>query len=157
MKQLFVILLLSIFTSAAFAQGNKDRDHKADFEQYKAKRVSYMTEKMSLTPSEAQKFWPIYNQFDEQRNKLHQDRRDMERRVKDNPESISEKECKVLNEKLVGLFQKEADLMKLYNDRFLAVLPAKKVVLIGPLENEFRFKMIREFRQKEREQAPPRP
>ncbi|WP_163717312.1 hypothetical protein [Mangrovibacterium lignilyticum] len=149
MKKLFVFILLTVFSLGSFAQPQKDK--QKDWEQYKAKRVSFMTEKMQLTPDEAQKFWPLYNEFDKARWDCHERRRDLEREVKDKYDSISDADFKKMNQEIVNLYLKEAQLVKTYNDQFLKVLPVKKVILVGPTENEFRFKMIREFRQKERD------
>lgn len=150
MKQLIVFLLAVTCSFSVFAQGHGKQE---DFELYKAKRVSYMTEKMQLTPQEAQQFWPIYNEFDRLRNQTHEKRRELERKAKENYDKLTEADFKKLNAEIVALSLKECGMMKTYNDKFLAVLPAKKVILIGPTENEFRFKMIREFRQKEKEDA----
>lgn len=148
MKQLYILLFALIVSVPAFSQGP---NRQADFELYKAKRVSYMTEKMQLTPDEAQKFWPIYNEYDRLRMECHDKRRDLERRIKENYDRMSESDFKKLNSETVALSVRECELTKTYNDKFLSVLPAKKVVLIGPSENEFRFKMIREFRQREKD------
>ena len=150
MKNLAIVLLLCLLSLGSFAQPHKDKQE--DFELYKAKRVSYMTEKMQLTPEEAQKFWPIYNEFDKARWECHEKRRSLEREVKDNYSSISEADSQKMNQEIVSLYLKEAQLVKTYNDQFLKVLPAKKVILIGPTEDEFRFKMIREYRQKKEEE-----
>lgn len=151
MKQLLLLLLAVSYSVSVDAQGHGKQE---DFELYKAKRVSYMTEKMQLSPQEAQKFWPIYNEYDRLRGECHEKRRELERKAQNNYDKLSEADFKKLNAEIVALSQKECGLTKTYNDKFLTVLPAKKVILIGPTENEFRFKMIREFRQKEKENNP---
>ena len=57
---LFLVVFLSIttFVSAQRGGGGKNR-----MESY---RIAYITDKLSLTPEEAQRFWPIYNQFRDQ-------------------------------------------------------------------------------------------
>ena len=152
MKHFTVLLIAVIYSIPVFAQGHGKQE---DFELYKAKRVSYMTEKMQLSPEEAQKFWPIYNEFDRLRGEYHEKRRNLERKAQENYDKLSEADFKKLNAEIVELSVKECSLVKTYNDKFLEVLPAKKVILIGPTENEFRFKMIREFRQKEKENNTP--
>lgn len=151
MKHFTVLLIAVICSISVFAQGHGKQE---DFELYKAKRVSYMTEKMQLTPQEAQKFWPIYNEFDKLRWECHEKRRDLERKVKDNYDKFSDSDFKKMNSEMVALSVKECELVKTYNAKFLEVLPVKKVILIGPTENEFRFKMIQEFRKKEKENNP---
>ncbi len=149
MKNVLVILVSLFLSLSSFAQHpGKDKE---EFERYKAQRISYMTEKMELTPEEAQKFWPIYNEYDSQRGELHFKKRNLERRVKDEFDKLSTKDFEKINNEIVSIYMQEAELVKTFNERFKKVLPVSKVVLIGPTENEFRFKMIREFRNKERE------
>lgn len=147
MKNILVLLIALLTTVGCFAQ----RWNQDDFERYKAQRVSYMTEKMKLTTDEAQKFWPIYNDFDNQRGELHFKKRELERKVQDEFDKLSKKDFEAINAEIVSTFLKEAELAKTFNDKFKQVLPISKVVLIGPTENDFRFKMIREYRQRERE------
>ncbi len=149
MKKSVLIITLLLLTVSLFAQPGKGKHD--DFEKYKALKVSYMTEKLELTPQEAQQFWPIYNEFEKKRYDFHRDRRDLENRIKNNYSSYSEEEFKRFSYEMVDQFRKEYELMKEYNEKFLRVLPAKKVVMISPVENDFRYKMIREFREKEKE------
>ena len=148
MKTLHILICL-LFASAATMAQNKFKQE--DFDQFKAQKISFMTERMELTPEEAQKFWPIFNEFEKKRIETHQKRRELEKKVKDNFDKYSESEFKKLSYEIVDQTIKESDLLKEYHEKFLRVLPAKKVVMLGQIENEFRFKMIRDYRQRERE------
>jgi len=147
MQKIIITIGLFLFIAGAFAQPGKGKHE--DFEKYKAMKVSFMTEKLELTPEEAQQFWPIYNEFEKKLFEFHHGRRDMEKKVKENYNNYSEAEFRKISYDMVDRFRKEYDLMKEYNEKFLKVLPAKKVVMIGPVENDFRFMMIRDFRDKE--------
>jgi len=131
MKKLLILLVVTICTCAAYAQPPQKDKHE-DFEIYKAKRVSYMTEKLQLTPLEAQKFWPLYNEFDQKRGDCHRQRRELEDQVRDKYDSLTDQDFKRMNTEIVNLYLQEANLVKKYNDQFLTVLPAKKVILVGP-------------------------
>jgi len=41
-------------------------------ERIKAQKVAFITERLNLSPEEAQKFWPIYNSFENKANKIRQ-------------------------------------------------------------------------------------
>lgn len=148
MKKIIITIGLFFFIVSIFAQPGKGKHE--DFEKYKAMKISYMTEKLELTPQEAQQFWPIYNEFEKKLFEFHHGRRDMEKKVKENYNTYSEDEFRRISYEMVDQFRREYDLMKEYNEKFLKVLPAKKVVMIGPIENDFRFMMIRDFRDKEK-------
>ncbi|MGB0178240.1 MAG: hypothetical protein ACPF9D_13825, partial [Owenweeksia sp.] len=70
MKTKALSLLLAItFTSPIFAQ---QRDRVND--RIEAMRAQFFTEKLDLTPEEAQKFWPVYNQYREELAKIQGNR-----------------------------------------------------------------------------------
>ena len=43
---------------------NEKPDGKFDFEKFKAEKIAYITNALSLTPKEAEVFWPVYNEFE---------------------------------------------------------------------------------------------
>ena len=64
MKKLFLISILSVFTFTVLIAQDKGGPTPEMFEKIKAEKISFFTEKLSLTPSEAQAFWPVYNEFE---------------------------------------------------------------------------------------------
>jgi hypothetical protein len=124
---------------------NKD-SHEARMEKYRAEKVSFLTTKLDLTPAEAEKFWPIYNQMDKERWESQKCRRDLENKVSEAEESLSDNEIIKLTREYSGSLQKEGSLMTSYNEKLLKVLPPKKVLKLYKAENEFRMNMIRKYR-----------
>ena len=86
-KILFPIIFLLV-TSLSFSQGFKEKREKV-----KALKVAYITEQLELTTDEAQKFWPIYNAFDENQSELRHEkmRAILDRFKPGNVEKLSEK------------------------------------------------------------------
>ncbi|MFV0522546.1 MAG: hypothetical protein ACK5MI_09020 [Mangrovibacterium sp.] len=144
MKKIVILLVIMLTGTIVSAQRKPTPEQ---IEQFKSQKVSYMTDKLSLTPEEAQRFWPIYNEFDEARWKMHEQRRKMEQQLRDDYAKMTEKDFQHINTEMNDLAQKDLDLNLKYNAKFLQVLPAKKVVLIAPVENDFRFRMIKDFRR----------
>ena len=66
MKQLLFITALLI-SGLSIAQGNND---KID-----AYRVAFLTQELQLSSDEAQKFWPIYNDIKDDRDKLYEEKK----------------------------------------------------------------------------------
>ncbi len=46
------------------AQRPSMEDMKAMKDKFRADKVAFLTTRMDLTPAEAEKFWPVYNEFD---------------------------------------------------------------------------------------------
>ena len=150
MKQLYFLLLTTFFIgTSAFAQQHPQHNKQEDFEHYKALKVSYLTNQLELTPTEAQNFWPIYNEYEKARFQNHQKCKELEKEVSDNYDTYSNQQFENLNQKIINQYIQEGQIQKKYNARFLKVLPVKKVAILSKVENDFRFKMIREYRQRE--------
>ena len=147
MKKLNIIIFLSIFCfSALYAQDRRGKD-PAMFEKIKADKISFFTSKLDLTPSEAQSFWPVYNEFETKRFDIKHQIHDFERMPDEDFAKLSDAEMEKLINNYIGSFEKEAMLLKEYNKQFLKILPNKKVLMMYRTENEFRSHLIREYRK----------
>lgn len=143
-KHVLLFILLSI-TSSTFAQKRKR------FEKIKAHKVAYITDKLELSSKEAEKFWPIYNLYEE---KLHQllvvEKRELIKKVRDNGgiKQLSNSEA----EKII--VQIDENRRKIYiteNEKFQKlkeVLPSKKLLKLHIAEKSFKKKLIRKLQQK---------
>ena len=60
-------LLLFLVTFSIYAQNDKTDEKR---EKIKAFKVSFLTTELELTPTEAEKFWPIYNAYDDKQLEL---------------------------------------------------------------------------------------
>lgn len=59
-------MMLLFFCTGVSAEGNcrEDRDWK---DKMRAEKVAYLTSAMDLTPAEAERFWPLYNEMEKDR------------------------------------------------------------------------------------------
>ena len=135
-------------TFSAFSQ------HKEREERIKTLKIAFITERLAFTESEAQKFWPIYNAFEEENNNLRRDSYN-KRKVEDF-DSMTEADAKLLLDDMSSIENKRHKLREKFMKDLLAVLPAKKVILLKKTEDEFNKKMFEEFkkRRQEKEERP---
>ena len=111
MKKLMIILFLATL-------GMNAQDRK--FEEIKAHKIAFITEKVNLTSTQAQKFWPIYNKHEQEVMALR----------KTQLEGF-----KTLRNKNVGdLSEAKAKAMLLKHSQVKAQLTKKMVQLISLLE-----------------------
>jgi len=146
MKKIIFVLGFFFILFQGFSQPKDGKDE--NFKKYQSMKVSYMTEKLNLTPEEAQKFWPVYNEFDKKRFGIHKKAYDISKKIHDNIDKYTEKDYRNFITEMENKELAELNLAKEYNEKFLKILPAKKVVMIDNVEKDFRFKMLREFRGK---------
>ena len=116
-------------------------------EKIKALKIGYLTEKLSLTPGEATKFWPVYNEHHKQRRKL---RRDVmgEEKDKKNVNDLSDAEMEKIVNDHMRLKEKVLDLEKEFLVKIKEILPIKKVFLLGKAERDFKREMMKRMRKR---------
>lgn len=148
MKVRFIYtMLFLLISSLSFAQDFKERKEKV-----KALKVAFITEKLELTTEEAQKFWPIYNVFDDNQSELrHEKMRAILNRFRPgNVDKLSEKEASVL---LVQIEKIEEDLFNL-RKKFIKdlqnVISAKKIIKLKKAEEDFNRELLKQMREKRR-------
>ena len=145
-KILFPIIFLLV-ASLSFSQGFKEKREKV-----KALKVAYITEQLELTTDEAQKFWPIYNAFDEKQSELRHEkmRAILDRFKPGNVEKLSEKDA---SNSLAQMEKIEEDLFNL-KKKFIkdlqGVISAKKIIKLKKAEEDFNRELLKQMREKRR-------
>jgi len=140
-----LIIILIIALTNAQAQNKK---HEEKWEKFRSEKIAFLTSSLELTPQEAEKFWPVYNQMEKERWESQKLRREMGEKIRDAEESLSDREITELTREFANSMQKEADILVRYNEKFLKILPPAKVLKLYKAENEFRMHMIKKFRDR---------
>jgi hypothetical protein len=147
MKKLLLVSILSIFAFTVTIAQEKHGPTNEMFEKIKAEKISFFTEKLSLTSAEAQAFWPVYNEFEKKRFDIQRQIHEFEHMPDEKFASLSDTEIDRMTNNYISSFEKEATLLKEYNKLFLKVLPKKKVLMMYRTENQFRGHLIREYKR----------
>ena len=135
----------------------REEERKKRFEEFKAKRVAYITGELNLTEKEAQAFWPICNELQEKKFELHRANREEMRSIFQkirNNEPVSDEEYVKIIRANAEIKVKEAELDKLYFERMIKILPVEKVFKYQRAEQRFAQQIIENTREKNREYAP---
>lgn len=117
-------------------------------ENVQAMKIAFITEKIDLTPQEAQQFWPLYNQYSDKMMELRKKRRQDNREARSNFDELSDKEVEQLVNNDIAIRQKELDLQKEYNEKFKAVLPIKKVAKLYAAEEQFKVVLLNKLKDR---------
>ncbi|MFV8347047.1 sensor of ECF-type sigma factor [Flavobacterium sp. ZB4P13] len=145
-KKLVPIVLL--FVSFNFyAQGESMKEKK---EQIKALKVAFFTTELDLTTNEAEKFWPIYNAFDDKQFELrHQKMRTYMKRMNDGSlDKITEKEANTFLSQIENTEEELFLLRKKFMKNVRTILPAVKIVKLKKAEEDFNRKLLQQYRNK---------
>ena len=144
MKKIISILgALLLVGVVAFAQPQHKKGNKNDGEQWRekvrAEQVAFLTNELNLTESEAQSFWPVYNDVQNQRREAFKASAEAFKALQ---EGIDGKDVSKLLDKYLDAqkaCQKiDADAVA----RYKKVLPVEKVAKLMMAEEKFRHQQI---------------
>lgn len=145
---LYTVLLF--FSSVpVFAQPQND-DGKGWKDRIMSEKIAFLTTEANITPEEAQKFWPVYNQIWEERWAARRDVMESFRKL-----DIAIKENKGSKEisRLLDIYLAKIDIMtendKKAAERFKQILPTEKVARIYVSEEKFRRQQIHKLHHRE--------
>jgi ADP-heptose:LPS heptosyltransferase len=146
MKNSVLVFLLLLFSISLLAQppGEKVRQMKRAF----------FNEKLALTESERNIFWPLYEKFEQERRQLIKNKVDAATENR-NFESMSTAELNQYIDSMLEMREKEAALQKKYMTEFRKILPLQKAARLVTLEEEFRIYLMRLAKEKAGEPPPP--
>jgi Spy/CpxP family protein refolding chaperone len=111
-----------------------------------AARIGLITNRLGLTPEQAEKFWPIYNEFSQKRMQNRQAFREAQKQIDPNkPDPNKEKDLVKFGLKLR---QDEVDLEKDYSGRIMNVISAQQLLSLRKAEQEFRQLILNQLQQR---------
>ena len=108
----------------------------------RAMKIAYMTDRMGLTPDEAQKFWPIYNEYEQEQRKI----RDKYRPAAD-LSAMPDAELERFVGQHLDMQEEELRLKREYFTRMKRVLPIRKMAIFLQTETEFNRKLLQALQQ----------
>jgi hypothetical protein len=142
-----IILLLAITFSwlSVIAQNQgqdttRGRDPQAR-ERIRAAHAAYITERLELSSSEAEKFWPVYREYTEKRRELRLQLRDAKRKDA-NDKTLLDLDLKIK--------QQELDLEKAYTQKLQKIIPPEKMLKLREAEIDFRKLILRQIERRRR-------
>jgi Spy/CpxP family protein refolding chaperone len=132
MKRIIIVCLSIVLSVGAFAQGGK---------KIEAMRIAFITQRLNLTPEEAQQFWPIFNQFSEKMQQIKGSK--MDGPLDEMSDADAEK--MILNE-----FDKESrelELKKEYYQKFKKTLSVRKIAKLYRAERDFKNELVKYLKE----------
>lgn len=119
-------------------------------------KIGFLTKRLDLTQGEAEKFWPVYNQYADRLEELRKKRMQDYKDAKQKFDELSDKEVEQAVDNEMTFRQKELDLQKEYHSKFKTVLPIKKVAKLYEAEELFKRELLNKLRDRKEPPPPPR-
>ena len=134
-KYILCYLFVLLAFLKVFPQGGKN-------EKIEALRVAFITDKLKLTADESQKFWPVYNDYQDKLKAARQE-------FKKQPTTFTtDKEAQDYLDAELLLKQREYSLYKEYYEKIRKTIPIKKVAELRQAEEDFKKELLKQLQGK---------
>lgn len=130
MKKIYLIALILFLGIGANAFAQRP---PIDQEKLQAARIAFITTRLDLKPEQAEKFWPIYNQYNDEREKTMRQLSELGKGM----ETINEEEAK---SRIQKRFQYQAELLekeKSFANDASKVLSSKQILMLNNIARDF--------------------
>ncbi|MCE6990433.1 hypothetical protein [Dyadobacter sp. CY323] len=142
-RKVFIILFVT-FSAVTSVQAQ----HKSEEEikRIQDAKVAIITNRLNLTAEQSAGFWPIYNEYSQKRREIHR----AQRKIINDKKADGKTDDQVLNNlnEVQDLRQKDIDLEKEYQTKFLKVISASQVIELYKAERTFNDMLIQRLKQR---------
>ena len=139
MKRALKIVMLCLIlsgTGSVFAQPGKDR--------VEALRMAFISKKLELSTAESEKFWPVYNEYNDKVRAL---RKNLRQSYRAKAETMTDKDAEELIALELQSRQAETDVHKQYTEKIRTIIGAKKLAKLRIAEEEFKREMVKTIKE----------
>lgn len=135
MKRIIFICFIGLVGIGTVKGQDQDR-----FKQIEAAKIAYITKELQLSPKEAERFFPLYNQY-------HREMRTLVNRKhsKDNRKGEIEYDAEIV------------ELKKRYRDQFVPIINPQRASRFFEVEREFREELMKVIRDRKDDRRHPHP
>jgi Spy/CpxP family protein refolding chaperone len=145
-QKYILVIVISLTSSLGFTQPPGDGPSEKKREQIHAQKIAFISTQLNLTPDEAQKFWPIYNQYEAEIEKIRKERRGYMNELKKTTDVSSEKAYELM-EKIFATESKESQTRLNYLKQFATVLGKKKATDVFIAEEKFKRELLEKLKK----------
>lgn len=145
-----VIWMMVVVGSISVALAQDNRMDKKAMRQIEAARIGMITERLGLSPDQAQRFWPMYNEFSQKRQQIRS--RMKEARKDIDPKNMTDEQSQRLMELSLDIRQSEVNLEKEYTGKLRDVISAQQVLALRKAEEDFRKLILQRIEERQRQQ-----
>jgi len=133
---LMIMLMFPVVRSAA---------QNPNLEKLNVYKIAFFTRRLNLTSQEAEKFWPVYNEYQKQKNLIQQEKVTLIRDFNQNESTLNDNQLTELGDKLIATIVQESSLAVTYHKKLKEVLPPAKVIRFYQVENQYKAQLLNEL------------
>lgn len=154
MKKNILICFTFLFACAFSINAQKKMDKKK-YEKIKILKVNYISSELNLTPEVAEKFWPIFNQYEKinrdlRSTDIHNIKNEIEQ--KGSIDSLSNVEALELSGEFLKISEKHTENRRETFKKLKEILTPQQLLKLHFVEINFNHKVLRKLRRENKEQ-----
>ena len=142
----FLIIALTSISLAWTQPGPPPPGGEKRKEKVEALKRSYYSEKLSLTPAEAEKFWPIYNEFQKKEDALKKEGKGDKK--KGETPKMTEKEAITEIDRIAVQKKSHIDLESQFLKDCMPVLGPDRTMQLSKIDHEFQRELLQHMRER---------
>jgi hypothetical protein len=140
---LLIMLMFPVIRSAA---------QNPNLEKLNNYKIGFLTKKLNLSSEEAEKFWPVYNEYQGQRNLIQLEKLKLNRNFNLNESTLSDNQLEEMGDKYVDCLVQESALAVTFHKKLKEVLPPVKVIRYYQAENQYKVQLLNELQSAKQQQ-----
>jgi len=145
-KVIFALTIILSFTFTGLYGQNSNLEKLNNY------KIGFFTKKLNLTTTEAEKFWPVYNDYQNQRNQIQIDKLKLNRTFNQSGGSLSDSQLLEIGDDYVDCLVRESNLAVAFHKKLKEVLPPAKIILYYQAENQYKIQLLNELQTIRQEQ-----
>jgi hypothetical protein len=118
-----------------------------NLEKFSTYKIGFLTKKLNLTSQEAEKFWPVYNDYQKQKIFIQREKIILMRDFNQNESILDDSQLTEIGDKLIKYISEESSLAVTFHKKLKEVLPPAKVIRYYQAENQYKIQLLNQLQE----------
>ena len=132
MKTIVFYILILFIAIPAFAQ--RETSPRYNQQKLESAKVAFITKRLNLSPQQAEKFWPLYNQHNEEKGKLMRQINELSKAVN---ADIDDKKALELIDKKFELKKEILDEENAFTKKIVEIISPVQAIKLSDVNRDF--------------------
>lgn len=146
--QIYVIVAIFFISGLSFGQEVKNPGEKV-----RSLKIAYITQELELTAKEAEKFWPVYNEYDRKIRGLERNERMKVRTIikeSNDYKNLTDNQADEILNRIYKIEGQIFDTKKEMDQKLSKVISKKKILRLKHIEREFVRNLMNKLRSRKK-------
>lgn len=146
--QIYVIVAIFFISGLSFGQEVKNPGEKV-----RSLKIAYITQELELTAKEAEKFWPVYNEYDRKIRGLERNERMKVRTIikeSNDYKNLTDNQADEILNRIYKIEGQIFDTKKEMDQKLSKVISKKKILRLKHIEREFVRNLMNRLRSRKK-------